>query len=429
MKTIDTIFALSSAYGKAGVSVFRISGPKAEEILKILAGGKEFKPREIALTKISDQRGAHIDSAMAVLFKAPNSYTGEDVAEIYTHGSIAVIDAAYRALGEFDGARIAEPGEFTKRAFLNGKLDLNQVEAVADLIDAETEAQRRLALCGLEGEQAKLYGKWRDELVRILAYAEAAIDFSEDELPANIMEENEAPMKKLAAEIKKHADGAGAARMIRNGINVAIIGRPNAGKSSLFNRLLGTKRAIVSPHAGTTRDVIEAAIDIGGFKTNLLDTAGLNAKASDAIERKGIAKAKRAAREADIKILVIDSARDKSSGADIVVFNKADKKKAPPGMLAVSAKTGAGIDGLVRALSDKIKEKAGAAPDIAMLRERHKKALENCAAHLDAALAESQLDLKAEELRMAANEIASITGAVYFSELLDEIFSRFCIGK
>jgi tRNA modification GTPase len=425
----DTIFALGSAYGKAGVSVFRISGPGAEDILRKLARGKKFKPREMAFAKIYSKGGELIDSAMAAFFKAPHSYTGEDTAELFTHGSTAVIDAMYKALGEFKGARIAEPGEFTKRAFLNGKLDLAQVEAVADLIDAQTEAQRRQALRGLDGESSRLYEKWRGELVQILAYAEAAIDFSEDEMPTRVVAENEARLKNLAAQIKAHLKGAAAARMLCGGIDVAIVGKPNAGKSSLFNKILGMNRAIVSPKAGTTRDVIEASLDIGGFKINLMDTAGLSEKTADAIEKKGIAKARKTAKAADIKILVIDSARDNTDGADIVAFNKADRKKAPAGMLAVSAKTGQGVDRLLELLAAKIKEKAGAAPDTALSHERHKKALENCTAYLDEALKEPQPDLKAEALRAATNELASITGAVYFNELLDEIFSRFCLGK
>ncbi|MDR1476823.1 MAG: tRNA uridine-5-carboxymethylaminomethyl(34) synthesis GTPase MnmE [Rickettsiales bacterium] len=430
----DTIFALSSAYGKAGVAAFRISGPRAGTILDILSGGRKFVPNEIQFAKFRDKRGEAIDNGMAVFMRAPNSYTGEDTAEIFTHGGVAVIEATYRVLAEFEGARIAEPGEFTKRAFLNGKLDLTQVEAVADLVDAQTEAQRKQAMRGVDGEQSKLYGKWRGELVKILAHAEAVIDFAEDEMPENVERENERAMRTLLAEIKAHVKGAETARMIRHGIDVAIIGRTNAGKSSLFNRMLGMERAIVSPHAGTTRDIIEASLDVAGFKVNLSDTAGLNERASGAVEKKGIANAKRIARDADIKILVIDGARGKiAAEADtIVAFNKIDRKGAgevPAGTIGISAKTGKGIDGLWKILEEKIKEKAGAMADAALARERHKKALENCALHLGAALREPQADIKAEEIRAATNALGQITGAVYFNELLDEIFSRFCIGK
>ncbi len=437
MKTKNTIFALSSAYGKAGVSVFRISGPSALSILQTLSNGKKFQPNLMKFVNIyHPNTSLLLDSCMAVYFKGPASYTGEDTVELFTHGSIAVIDSIYEALSTFKEARIAEPGEFTKQAFINGKLDLTQVEAVADLIDAETESQRKLALSNTNGELSKLYNSWRDELVKILAWCEASIDFSDDEMPKDVMKKNDEKLAKLLKEIKKHIETSSNAKRIKQGLEVAIIGKPNVGKSSLFNKIIGENKAIVSSIAGTTRDIVDTSIDICGFKVNLSDTAGLNEKTDDKIEKKGIKKAIEKAKNADIKIYVIDNLKsldEKKIDKDtIVLFNKIDKKKfenLPSNIIPLSVKNGDNWDKFWSQFVKKIKSKMKNTSDATLTQQRYKNALISCENYLSCAMEEDEIDLKAENIRLAVDEIGSITGKVYFNELLDEIFSSFCLGK
>ena len=432
----DTIFALS--YGRAGVSVFRISGPLAFLILDTLTKGWKYMANEMKFANIyNPQTGVLVDSCMAVFFRGPSSYTGEDTVEIFTHGSVAVIGAVYDALGAFDGARLAEPGEFTKRAFLNGKLDLTQVESVADLIDAETESQRRLALNNANGAESKLYNSWRAELVKILAWCEASIDFSDDEMPVDVVEKNNKKLQDLLKRIEAHIATSECAVRIKRGLNIAIMGKPNVGKSSLFNKIIGENRAIVSSIAGTTRDVIDTSIDIDGFKVNILDTAGIRDKTLDKIERKGIKMARDVAKRADIRIYVVDSVRsidnNEMTKDTIVLLNKIDKKgipeKLPKEVLPVSIKNGDGWKKFWSTLTQKIREKMDVPADVTLSQMRYKKALSNVVKYLKLAVMEEQIDLKAENIRLATEEIGSITGQIYFSELLDEIFSSFCLGK
>lgn len=437
MKTKNTIFALSSAYGKAGVSVFRISGPSAYSILQTLSNNKKFQPNLMKFVNIFHPKTSLLlDSCMAVYFKGPASYTGEDTVELFTHGSIAVIDSIYEALSTFNEARIAEPGEFTKQAFLNGKLDLTQVEAVADLIEAETESQRMLALSNTNGELSKLYNSWRDELVKILAWCEASIDFSDDEMPKDVIKRNDEKLSKLLNEIKKHIKTSDNAKKIKQGLEVAIIGRPNVGKSSLFNKIIGENKAIVSSIAGTTRDVVDTSIDICGFKVNLSDTAGIREKTDDKIEKKGIKKALEKAKNADIKIYVIDSLKsfdkDKIDNDTIVLLNKIDKKKfdnLPQNIIPLSVKNGENWNKFWSLFVKKIKSKMVNSSDATLTQQRYKNALSSCLNYLSLAMEEDEIDLKAENIRLAVDEIGSITGKVYFNELLDEIFSSFCLGK
>lgn len=437
MSSQDTIFALSSGYGKAGVSVFRISGNGAKSVLEKLSGNKKFSPNKMFFTPMYHPKtGELLDTGMAVFFKGPHSYTGADTVELFTHGSIAVIESMYEALAMFKNTRLAEAGEFTKQAFLNDKLDLTQVEAIADLIEAQTASQRRLALSSANGEEAKLYNSWRGELVKILAWCEAAIDFSDDEMPQNVIEKNDKKIKKLLGEIKNHIDTAATARMIKAGLNVAIIGKPNVGKSSLFNKILGQNKAIVSNIAGTTRDVIDAVIDIDGFRVNISDTAGLNDKTIDKIEKQGIKKTKQLAKVADIKIYVIDdlkSMNEKKIDRDtIVILNKIDKKKnlnTALNIIPMSVKSGENFDKFWSMFTKTIKNKMAVSNDITLSQQRYKIALLNVVSNLDVAIKEKQIDLKAEHIRIATEAIGSITGIVYFNELLDEIFSTFCLGK
>ena len=437
MKKKNTIFALSSAYGKAGVSVFRISGPDALDILKKLSKKKKFTPNVMQYSDIYHPlTNELLDSCMVVFFKAPKSYTGEDTVELFTHGSIAVIDAVYDALSKFETARIAEPGEFTKRAFLNDKLDLTQVEAISDLIEAETESQRKLALNNTNGQLSKLYNLWRDKLVKILAWYEASIDFSDDEMPINVIDQNNKNLEDVINEIEKHIKTSSVAQLIKYGLDIAIIGKPNVGKSSLFNKIIGQNKAIVSNIAGTTRDVIDAIIDVDGFKINLSDTAGLNSKTNDKIEKKGIKKALEKAKKADIKIYVIDNLKSFDSKQvdkdTIVLLNKIDKKsykKIPDGILPISVKDNSNWKKFWNLLTFKIKEKMEMSSDATLTQQRYKNTLESVLMFLKTALTEQEIDLKVENLRLATDAIGSITGKVYFNELLDEIFSSFCLGK
>lgn len=437
MSKKDTIYALSSAYGKAGVSVFRISGPMALPIIEKLTKGKKIIPNKMFYSGFYNPKNNELlDTGMAVFFKGPASYTGEDTVELFTHGSIAIVDVLYSVLNTFKDTRLAEPGEFTKQAFLNGRLDLTQVESIADLIEAQTESQRKLALKNANGEEAKLYKSWRDALVKILAWYEASIDFSEDEMPKDVIEKSDKKLVELVSEMNKHINTVNVATRIKNGLNVAIIGKPNVGKSSLFNKIIGENKAIVSSIAGTTRDVVDASIDIDGFKINLSDTAGLNEKTSDKIEKKGIKKANQIAKLADIKIYVVDNIKsidEKKIDKDtIVILNKIDKKKNiddNKNIIPISVKSGENFDKFWKVFTKKIKEKMSFSNDITMSQQRYKIALSNCVSELNQAIKEQQIDLKAEHIRLATENIGNITGEVYFNELLDEIFSSFCLGK
>lgn len=437
MSKKDTIYALSSAYGKAGVSVFRISGPMALPIIEKLTKGKKIIPNKMFYSGFYNPKNNELlDTGMAVFFKGPASYTGEDTVELFTHGSIAIVDVLYSVLNTFKDTRLAEPGEFTKQAFLNGRLDLTQVESIADLIEAQTESQRKLALKNANGEEAKLYKSWRDALVKILAWYEASIDFSEDEMPKDVIEKSDKKLVELVSEMNKHINTVNVATRIKNGLNVAIIGKPNVGKSSLFNKIIGENKAIVSSIAGTTRDVVDASIDIDGFKINLSDTAGLNEKTSDKIEKKGIKKANQIAKLADIKIYVVDNIKfidEKKIDKDtIVILNKIDKKKNiddNKNIIPISVKSGENFDKFWKVFTKKIKEKMSFSNDITMSQQRYKIALSNCMSELNQAIKEQQIDLKAEHIRLATENIGNITGEVYFNELLDEIFSSFCLGK
>lgn len=437
MEKQDTIFALSSAYGKAGVSVFRISGPASKDILKKLTQKKEIIANKMFYTGLYNPKNKELlDNSMAVFFKGPHSYTGEDTVELFTHGSIAIIDILYKVLGNFPNTRLAMPGEFTKRAFLNGRLDLTEVEAVADLIEAQTESQRKLALKTANGEEAKLYNTWRKKLVKILAWYEASIDFSEDEMPENVIEESNEMLKSLIKDMKKHIETSKITKRIKEGLSIVIIGKPNVGKSSLFNKIVGENKAIVSSIAGTTRDVIDTVLDIEGFKINLSDTAGLNEKTEDKIEKKGINKAKKIAKLSDIKIYMIDDMKkldkkliDKDT---IILLNKIDKKRnenIDENIIQISVKTGENFDKFWKELLKKIKEKMKFSNDITMSQQRYKEALNIAIEELDESMKAKQIDLKAEHIRLATEAIGSITGEVYFNELLDEIFSTFCLGK
>lgn len=378
-----------------------------------------------------------LDDGLALFFPAPRSLTGEDVAELHVHGGRAVVSGVMAALRGL-GLRLAEPGEFTRRAFLNGKLDLTQAEAVADLAAAETEAQRRQALRQLDGALGGLYRGWSDRLLRLLAHLEAAIDFPDEDLPAEIESRVAHETAALGAEIAAHLADAHRGERLRDGIDIAVVGPPNAGKSSLLNRLARREAAITSPIPGTTRDVVEVAIDLAGFPVVLADTAGLR-ESGEAIEREGVRRALARAEKADLRLYVFDAAVPFGaeaaatawpSGDTILVANKTDlaDSRVPPGAIAVSALTGDGIARLVSAVAERISARYdGAAP--VLTRARHREALEAAADALVRAGNAPLPELKAEDLRLAWRSIARITGRADIEDLLDVIFAEFCLGK
>jgi len=387
---------------------------------------------------VDPESGERLDDGLALWFPGPKSYTGEDMAELHLHGSRAVLAAAMAALRRL-GLRLAEPGEFTRRAFLSGKLDLLQAEAIADLAAAETEAQRRQALRQLDGAQGRLYRGWSERLTRLSAHLEAAIDFPDEDLPGDLEAEIARETADLAAAITAHlADGHRGERL-RDGIGVAILGPPNAGKSSLLNRIARREAAITSPFAGTTRDVVEVAIDLDGYPVLLADTAGLRDSA-DFVEQEGLRRALARAEAAELRLFVFDAARPRDAdGAarwpgpeTLLVANKIDLLPAPSdlpkGAFAVSALTGAGIDRLLATLGEKIAETYRIEAPL-LTRARHRQALEDAAAALVRSLAAPLPELRAEDLRLALRSLGHITGVVGVEDLLDVIFRDFCIGK
>ncbi len=440
----DTIFAPATAAGRAAVAILRLSGPDTARTVSLLAGDLP-PPRSARRRRLIDPAtGEPLDDALVLWFPAPASLTGEDVAEFHLHGSRAVLAAVVAALTRL-GLRLAEPGEFTRRAFLNGKLDLTQAEAVADLATAETEAQRLQALRQLDGELGGLYREWSQLLTRLLAHLEAAIDFPDEDLPPEIEDRILGETAALAAEIDRHlADGHRGERL-RDGISVAIVGPPNAGKSSLLNRIARREAAITSPIAGTTRDIVEVAIDLGGYPVLLADTAGLR-DSDDAIEQEGLRRARARAEDAEIRLFVFD-ARDPAEavgaalwpGPDtLLVANKIDllpqpaaagaRDCLPASAFAISALTGAGLDALVTALSSRIAETYRTEAPV-LTRARHRQALEAAAASLHRSLAAALPELRAEDLRLALRHLGHITGTVGVEDLLDIIFRDFCLGK
>ncbi len=445
MTANDTIFARASGAGKAGVAVYRVSGEKSHSIARALVG-KQIKSRVAAMAAFSDPAtGAPIDRGLVILFDGPASFTGEDVAEFHLHGARAVEASLYETLLAL-GARPAEAGEFTLRALKNGKLDLAQVEALADLIDSETTLQRMQALGQLDGRLSAVAERWRTRLLSVLVPLEADIDFpDEDGVPAAVAAQAGPAINQLKDELTSYLDDSGRTRMIREGVSIAIIGAPNAGKSSLMNALAGSDVAIVSDQPGTTRDIIETRLDLSGVLATVADTAGLREDAGDAIEAEGMARARARAAAADIRILVVDPAAAVPDDAaailkpgDFLVWSKADLHPAPSGPvapegvgeIALSAKTGAGLADLVAGMTENVsRETRGSEPGLT--RARHVKAVEDALAALVRAEAniERAPELAAEDARLAARALGQITGAVGVEDVLGEIFSSFCIGK
>ena len=434
----DTIYALASAAGRAGVAVFRVSGPQAGEGIKHLTG-QEIPPSHRAVVRKLRGRDGAIDEGLVLWFQGPASLTGEDVAEFQVHGGRAIVDALAKELSTVPGFRPAEPGEFTRRAVEHGKFDLTQAEAIADLVAAETEAQRRQALRQYDGALGGLYEGWRAELLKALAWAEAAIDFSDEELPEDVLANARQSAGAVRKAIEVHLDDARRGELVRDGLFLTVIGPPNAGKSSLVNALAGRDVAIVHETAGTTRDIVEVRLDLGGYAVILADTAGVRA-ASGAVEAEGVRRALARAEAADLVLLLLDGSDIDSSvimpnnmvnRPYMTVWNKADL---PWPMrregLRLSLKTGEGLEAVIAAIADAAKERLEGGGDAPVLsRPRHRHALGEAQAALRRAIDARQPELFAEDLRLALRSLGRITGRVDVEELLDTIFKDFCIGK
>lgn len=442
MTKTATIYALSTATGRGAVAIVRLSGPLALSALVTLGVGKEgYLPRMATRVVLRDPAtGQKLDDALATYFRGPNSFTGEDVVELHLHGGRAVVEGVLSALAKIEGLRLAEAGEFTRRAFEHGKLDLTAAEAVADLINAETQAQRELALDQLGGSLARLYTGFSTQLAGALAHLEADIEFPDEDLPAGVSHAVTGVVQKLLGEITAHLSDARRGERLRDGLRIAIIGAPNAGKSSLLNALARRDAAIVSPTAGTTRDVIEVALDLGGYPVVLADTAGLRIS-DDEIESEGIKRARKNAEEADIVLALFDGTSDKDAATlneiderTIQVLTKSDLLTTPPvDTLAISTMTGAGIDRLLEILTTRVRDSLMTRQGPVLTRARHREALGEAQAHLQRAVAQVETsglpELIAEDLRMALRALGRITGKVHVEDLLDKIFRDFCIGK
>lgn len=442
----DTIFALGSGPAPAGVAVIRISGPAAGPAICALTGlPAPPPPRQALLRKLRDpESGEVLDHGLILWFPGPGSFTGEDVAEIHGHGGAASIRALLSALSGLKDCRQAEAGEFTRRAFANGRMDLTEVEGLSDLIAAETEAQRRLALRQAAGEGRDRFQDWTDRLIRVLAFLEAAVDFPEDDLPDTMLDRNEIEIRALIDEWTQHIELGAASSGIREGIRVAIIGAPNVGKSSLLNRLAGRDAAIVSEIAGTTRDVVEVRLDLGGYLVTLADTAGLR-DTEDVIEEEGVRRALHAAEGADIVLHLSDTPNGfgtahgdlfrHSDQAVIRVLTKIDLNgtdaQAPTegAPFCISSRTGEGLTALLEALQSRCEEKLAVAAGAVAVRARHREALGRACDALQRSLGQPEVALAGEDVRLALTEMGRITGRVDVESVLDVVFGEFCIGK
>jgi len=427
---VDTIFALASARGKAGVSVVRLSGSLAWSVARDF-GGSLPEPRVAGLRRLT-VGGEFLDEALVICFPEGASFTGEDVAELHLHGAVATVSAVLRALSSVPGLRLAEPGEFTRRALENGRLDLAQVEGLSDLIEAETEAQRKQALMVLSGAVGQLAERWRADMVRAAALLEATIDFVDEDVPVDVAPEVIALIAGVSGDLASELSKVALAERIRDGFEVAIVGRPNAGKSTLLNALAGREAAITSEFAGTTRDVIEVRMDLCGLPVTVLDTAGLR-ETEDVVEAIGIERALSRAMAADLRVFLLDEDEVPllvPVADDVLVRGKADLVAGDD--FAVSGKTGAGIDALVARIGGILAERAAAAG--VMTRERHRAALAVALQAMESARIEvlrggARTELAAEDLRRAVRALEMLVGRVDVEDLLDEIFASFCIGK
>ncbi|WP_062097433.1 MULTISPECIES: tRNA uridine-5-carboxymethylaminomethyl(34) synthesis GTPase MnmE [unclassified Caulobacter] len=444
----DTIFALATAAGRAAVAVVRVSGSRSTEIAAALCG--RLPPPRLAAVRTLKKDGVALDEALVLRFEGPASYTGEDSVEFHVHGGRAVVEALLGALSDL-GARLAEPGEFTRRAFENGKLDLAQAEGVADLIDAETEAQRRQALGQVGGALSRRYERWRDLLVQALAMLEAAVDFPDEDLPEEVAERARPGLRQLNTELNAALLDVSRGRRVRDGFRIALVGAPNAGKSTLLNGLAERDAAIVTDVAGTTRDVIEVPLVLGGYKVLLADTAGLR-ETSDAIEAEGVRRAKAWAEVADLRLWVVDGFHVKQAehrpdvirAGDWLILNKADIADAASltavadywtaqglSVLRLTARSGDGAAGLRETLASHVAEALSGAEFPAATRLRHAERLLEAKGYLERALSDIglEVELAAEDVRLAARALEKISGRIDPEDVLGRVFSTFCIGK
>ena len=439
----ETVFALASAPGRSGVAVIRLSGPQAATVIKRLTGWSDLpRPRHAARCALADPKDkSSLDDGLVLWFPGPASFTGEDVAELHIHGGRATVEAVSEVLAGEDQVRLAEPGEFSRRAFLNGKMDLVEAEAISDLVDADTDFQRRQALRQMRGGLSGQLEGWRSTLVGIMAHLEAWIDFPDEDLPEATASAARAEIGALEQTIRGFLDDNRRGERLRAGLHVAIVGAPNSGKSSLLNVLSERDAAIVSATAGTTRDVVEVHLDLGGWPVTLADTAGLRSAPTE-IEREGVRRAYQRADEADLKIVVFDVMKSPDQESlemiddlALPVINKTDLRQASLTRLRgqetiqVSALTGAGLTSLLGHIEKRAAGMIGEHPEAPLTRLRHRLSLTDCADALARAVAGEAIELITEDLRVAATALGRVTGRVDVEDLLDVVFRDFCIGK
>ncbi len=443
----QTIYALSTVFGKSGVAIIRVSGKDALLSISKLTdiNISNIKARYAYFTNLKSISGEILDKCLVLYFKSPYSFTGEDVVEFQIHGSKAVISSLINNLGQLDNYRLAEPGEFSKRAFYNQKMDLTEAEGLADLIDAETSEQQKYAIRQMEGNLKNLYEGWRSDLVKLLSHLEAYIDFPEEDIPQNVIENMQNDVFKLSEAIKNHLQNSSCGEILRDGYRVVIVGPPNAGKSSLLNAIAKREAVIVSDIEGTTRDSIDIHLDLGGYPVVFTDTAGLR-ETEEIIEQKGIEIALQKVESADLIICLFDGLKDNTQLFDniskdsknnvLIVANKSDKltseqcfKLKNKGYLVISAKNSDDINKLLSVIQDNIKQKFTSGSNLLITRQRYKEALNNALDNLNRFNFDKDIELTAEDIRLSAREIGKITGRIEIDEILDKIFGSFCIGK
>ncbi len=436
----DTIFALSSAHGKSGVAVIRISGQNlidlAKQIIFSPSGGvrhsrRGVEPRHAYFTNLKDDNGDLIDQCIAIYFNTPYSFTGEDIIEIHSHGSPAVINKIFEFLRNH-GCRIANRGEFSRRAFYNNKMDLTDVDGLIALLDAQTDKQRQSALHSLTGHDSIVYNKWRESMIEISAYSAAILDYADDELPKNIDKKILNKTKKLLEEIKSSLSQSRASRAIQNGFNIVLVGKTNVGKSSIFNKLVGSNRAIVSSIAGTTRDVVSQQIDIDGYLVNLSDTAGIR-QSRNKIEKIGIERTHNEIENADLILYVYNEMPQELKTDGITIINKSDllKSKTSKRVIYTSVKNNTGFDKLLKIIKEKMHELMGNGESKLAINERTYELLNESVSELQSALDkyDGNYDIFAEHVRRAGDAIGKILGVITTNEIADMTFSRLCLGK